>query len=131
MQISNEIVYSPHSPQYSPISYHNYSPPIHSPTPSTYECRSDEDVVKRARMKDNKKDIESSDEQDSELTCLKSNEDDADYALRRLHALENTVNSENNSEAIIANVKETEKRIEKIIEQVPTMNTAVNEELNI
>jgi hypothetical protein len=40
--MQDSIEYSPHSPQYSPISYHNYSPPNHSPTQSTYECRSDE-----------------------------------------------------------------------------------------
>jgi hypothetical protein len=47
--MQNSIEYSPHSPQYSPISYHNYSSPNHIPIPSTYECRSDEDAVKRAR----------------------------------------------------------------------------------
>jgi hypothetical protein len=104
---------SPHSPQYSPISYHNYSPPNHSPAPSTYECRSDEDAVKRARMND-KKNKESSDEQDSELTCLKSTEDDA----------------EKDSEAIIAPAKETETRIEQVIEHTP-MITVVNVESNI
>jgi hypothetical protein len=111
MHDSDEIIYSPHSPPYSPISHHNFSPPNNNgPTPSTYECRSDEDAVKRARMND-KQDTESSDEQDSELTCLKSNEDDAEYALRRLHALENTVDAEKDSEAIIAPAKGTETRI--------------------
>jgi hypothetical protein len=132
MQDSNEIIYSPHSPQYSPISYHNYSPPTHSPTPSTYECRSDEDAVKRARMKDNKQGTESSEEQDSELTCLKSNEDEDndEYALRRLHALENTVEAEKDSDAIIVPANETETRIEQVIENIP-LNTVVNIESHI
>jgi hypothetical protein len=46
----------------------------------------------------NKTRTESSDEQDSELTFFKSNEDDAEYALRRLHALENTVEAEKDSD---------------------------------
>jgi hypothetical protein len=127
--MQDSIEYSPHSPQYSPISYHNYSPPNHSPTPSTYEYRSDEDAVKRARMND-KQDKESSDEQESELTCLKSNEDDAEYALRLLHALENTAEAENDSDAIIAPITGTETRIEQMIENIP-LNTIVNVESNI
>jgi hypothetical protein len=77
-----------------------------------------------------KQDKESSDEQDSELTCLKSTEDDAEYALRRLHALENTVDADKDSEAIIALAKETETRIEQVIEHTP-MNTVINVESNI
>jgi hypothetical protein len=77
-----------------------------------------------------KQDTESSNEQDSESTCLKSNEDDAEYALlRRLNALENILEAEKDSEAIIARANETVTRIEQIIEHAP-MNIVVDEESN-
>jgi hypothetical protein len=79
-------------------------------------------------MKDNKQGTESSEEQDSELTCLKSNEDNDEYALRRLHALENTVEAEKDSDAIIAPANETETRIEQVIENIQ-LNTVVNIEV--
>jgi hypothetical protein len=47
-----------------------------------------------------------------------------------VHALENTVEAKNDSDALIAPAKETETRIEQIIEQIP-MNAVVNKELNI